>query len=134
MINNIHAQEVLILTQIQSSILVNVINVQLDTSAHQGPTDLSSVLMAIIALLVLRIISITLVLLAHILLQEDYQMHHNAEAVLKAHSARTTKLCSQRNVQLEATVMWKVPSNLTTFILLLASYANNACQDINAQL
>ncbi len=66
MINNIHAQEVLTLTQIQSLILVNVINVQLDTSALQEPTDLSSVLMAIIALLVLRIISITLVLLAHI--------------------------------------------------------------------
>jgi len=61
-------------------------------------------------------------------------MHHNAEAVLKAHSARTTKLFSQRNVQLEATVMWKVPSNLITIILLLPSYANNACQDINAQL
>jgi hypothetical protein len=59
-------------------------------------------------------------------------MHHNAEAVLKAHSARTTKLCSQRNVQLEATVMWKVPSSRITFILLLASYVNNACQDVNA--
>ena len=66
MINNIHAQEVLTLTQIQLLILVNVINVQLDTSAHQGPTYLSSVQMVIIALLVLRIISITLVLLAHI--------------------------------------------------------------------
>ena len=66
MINNIHAQEVLTLTQIQSLILVNVINVQLDTSALQEPTDPSSVLMVIIALQVLRIISITHAHLAHI--------------------------------------------------------------------
>ena len=66
MINSIHAQAEHTLTQIRSLILLNVINVLVDTSAHQGPTDPSSVQMVIIALLVLRIISITLVLLAHI--------------------------------------------------------------------
>ncbi len=70
MINNTHAQEELTLTQIQLLILLNVINAQLVTSALQGPTDLSSVQMVIIAQQELRIISITLVHLAHISLRE----------------------------------------------------------------
>jgi len=71
MINNTHAQEELTLTQIQLLILLNVINVQLVTSAHQELTDLSSAQTVIIAQQVLRIISITLVHLAHISQRED---------------------------------------------------------------
>lgn len=66
MINNTHAQEELTLTQIQLLTLLNVISVQLVTFALQGPTDLSSVQTVIIAQQVQRIISITLVHLAHI--------------------------------------------------------------------
>ena len=71
MINNTHAQEELTLTQIQLLILLNVINVQLVTSAHQELTDLSSVQTVIIAQQELRIISITLVHLAHLSQRED---------------------------------------------------------------
>jgi phosphoribosylcarboxyaminoimidazole (NCAIR) mutase len=71
MINSIHAQEEHTPIQILSLILLNVINVPVDTSALQGPTDLSSVRMATIALQVLRITSITLVHLEHISLRED---------------------------------------------------------------
>ena len=71
MINNTHAQEELTLTQIQLLTLLNVINVQLVTSAHQGLTDLSSVQTVIIAQQAQRIISITLVHLAHTFLRED---------------------------------------------------------------
>ena len=61
-------------------------------------------------------------------------MYHYAEAVPKAHSARTTKLCSQRNAQLEVTVMrWK-QSSQTTIIHRLTSYVNNACLEVNALL
>jgi hypothetical protein len=134
MINNIHAQEEHTQTQIRSLILLNVINVPVDTSALQGLTDLSSVQTVTIVLQVLRITSITLVHLEHISLQEDYQMLHNAEAARKDHSARIIKLFSQRNVQLEVIVMFSEQSNQTTIILHLVSYANNVCQEVNALL
>jgi fucose permease len=134
MINNIHAQEEHTQTQIRSLILLNVINVPVDTSALQGLTDLSSVQTVTIVLQVLRITSITLVHLEHIFLQEDYQMSHNAEAARKDHSARIIKLFSQKNAQLEVIVMFSEQSNQTTIILHLVSYANNACQEVNALL
>lgn len=134
MINSIHAQEEHTLTQIRSLILLNVINVPVDTSALQGHTDLLSVQTVTIVLQVLRITSITLAHLEHISLQEDYQMSHNAEAARKDHFARIIKLCSQRNVQLEVIVMFSEQCNQTIIILHLVSYANNACQEVNALL
>ena len=61
-------------------------------------------------------------------------MYHYAEAVPKAHSARTIKLCSQRNAQLEVTVMCWEQSNQTTIIHRLTSCVNNACLEVNALL
>ena len=91
MINSTHAQVELTRTQIQLLISHSVINVPLDISAHLELTDHSSVQMVIIALKVLRIISITLVHLALISRQGGFQIHPNVEAVPKVHSARTTK-------------------------------------------
>ena len=91
MINSTHAQVELTRTQIQLLISHSVINVPPDISALPELTDHSSVQMVIIALKVLRIISITLVHLALISRQGDFQIHPNVEAVPKVHSARTTK-------------------------------------------
>lgn len=91
MINSTHAQVELTRTQIQLLISHSVINVPLDISALPELTDHSSVQMVIIALKVLRIISITLVHLALISRQGGFQIHPNVEAVPKVHSARTTK-------------------------------------------
>ncbi len=59
-------------------------------------------------------------------------MLHNADPARKVHSAKTTKSCSLRNAQLEATAMFRVQNNLITSIQVSASFANNVYLEANA--
>ena len=90
--------------------------------------------MVIIAQLVPKTTSIIHVHSAHIFLQGDCQIPPNAEVVPKAHSARTTKWYFPRNVQWAVIAMSKVQNNQIINTQHLASFANNACLEVNAPL